>query len=75
MQIDGTIFLVLLGGAVASAIAGFLARGLSQFVVGPETAELVALPLLFGGFLAAAIAFSLAVLVTLGVVTITDTDT
>jgi len=70
MEVDGGSFLTLFFGAVAFAVLGFLVRGVSQFAVDPDTAELLASPLLFGGFALAVAAFLLAVSVKLGLVAV-----
>ena len=67
-------FLLLAVGAFGLAIGSFLIRGPGSLVVSSETAQLLAAPMFLGAFALAVLAFVLAVLAKLGVVTLEYDD-
>jgi hypothetical protein len=68
MRIDRSVFVKLMLGTFLTLIGGFVIRGTSTVVVGSETAEVVAAPVLVVAVGMGLLAFVLAVLVKLGVV-------
>jgi hypothetical protein len=66
MHVDQSVFLRLMGAAFGTAILAFFTRGLSTIAFGSETAQVVAAPVFMVAVGLAGVAFVLAVLVKLG---------